>query len=384
MSPADDLPAEPAIGLLPALIVGAGPAGLATAACLKRRGVEALVLEAGPALAHAWRHHDERLRLHTVKRGSGLPGLRFDRSVPRYPARADVVAYLEAYAARFGITPHTGEVVRRVAARDGAFAVETARASYRARAVVVAAGTNRVANSARLPEQEAFTGTVLHSGQYRTGVPFAGQRVLVVGAGNSGAEIALDLTEHGAHPTLAVRSPVNVVPREFLGLPTQVASIALRRAPVGLADGIGRLASRIAFGDLTRHGLPRPAEGPISAVEKRRRIPIIDVGTVAAIKRGAIAIKPGVARLTATGAVFADGSAADFDVVILATGFQPALAEFVAIPEALDQAGYPRDWRGDAFPNLFFVGYEIPASGQLREIARQARVVAAAIAGSGA
>ena len=163
-----------------------------------------------------------------------------------------------------------------------------------------------------------------------------------------GAEIALDLAERGAKPTLAVRAPVNVVPRDLLGMPIQLTSIRLRNAPLKLADGIGRLASRLAFGNLARLGLPRPAKGPISAIKQRQRIPLIDVGTIAAIRRGEIAVKPGVARLTETGAVFADDSVAELDAVVLATGFRTALEEFVAIPGVLDDSGSPRDWRAGA------------------------------------
>ena len=374
---ADSTPAVP----LPAVVVGAGPAGLASAACLKRRGVEPLVLEAGPALGHAWRHHYDRLRLHTVKQQSHLPGLRFDPALPHYPARADVVAYLEAYAARFGLVARTGEAVRRVRAQGDALVVETARGSYRARAVVMATGYNRVANPERLPGQDQFRGAVVHSAAYRSGAPFAGQRVLVVGAGNTGAEIALDLAERGAEPTLAIRTPVNVVPRDFLGMPTQLTSIRLRWAPLRLADAIGRLVGRLAFGDLRRYGLARPALGPLTSIKRRRRIPLIDVGTIAAIKRGAIAVKPAVERLTATGAAFADGSTADFAAAVLATGYRPGLAEIVDVPGALDAEGLPADGVGGGLAqSLYFVGYDVVSTGMLREIARQAEAVAAAIA----
>jgi len=369
---------------LPAVIVGAGPAGLAAAACLKQRGVEALVLEGGPSLASSWRRHYDRLRLHTVKQQSQLPGFGFARSLPRYPSRADVVAYLESYAAHFGVAPRTGEPVRRVSAdaEGGAFVVETAQAVYRARAVVVAAGLNRAANPERLAEQERFRGTLLHAAAYRNGDAFVGRRVLVVGAGNTGAEIALDLAERGAKPTLALRSPVNVVPRDFLGMPTQLTSIRMRRLPLWLKDAIGRLVSWLAFGNLARYGFGRPRLGPLSAIALHGRIPLIDVGTVAAIKRGEIAVKPAVARFTETGAVFADGSTGEFDAAVLATGYRPALGDFLAVPGVLDDAGCPRDWKGGgACPNLFFVGYHQPATGLLRQIAIEARAVAAAIAG---
>ncbi len=384
MSAASEASGAPVPAPVPVLIVGAGPAGLATAACLKQRGVDALVLESGPSLATAWRGHYDRLHLHTVKQQSHLPGLPFDEALPRYVSRADFLAYLESYAARFSIAPRTDEAVRRVRAADGGFVIESARATYRARAVVVASGYSRVPNPERLPDQERFRGTLVHSAAYRSGEAFVGQQVLVVGAGNTGAEIALDLCERGAHATLAVRGPVNVVPRELLGMPIQLTSIRLRNAPLKLADGIGRLAGRLAFGNLARLGFPRPPLGPISAIRLQRRIPLIDVGTIAAIKRGAIAVKPGVSRLTETGALFADDSAAAFDAVVLATGFRAALGDFVDVAGALADDGTPRDWRGgESCSNLFFVGYEIVPTGHLRQIALRAEAVAAAITSSG-
>ena len=366
--------------LLPALIVGAGPAGLATAACLKQRGIEPLVLEAGASLANSWRHHYERLRLHTVKQQSHLPGVPFAKELARYPARAEVIAYLEAYAARYAIVPRTAEAVRRVSAADDGFVVESARTVYRSRVVVMASGLNRVPNPDRLPGQERFRGTLIHSRDYRNPDRFLDQRVLVVGAGNTGAEIALDLAEHGARPTMALRSPVNIVPRDFLGIPTQLTSIRIRRLPIKLADAAARLMSRLAFGDLARYGLERPRLGPLTAFKLHRRVPLIDVGTIAAVKRGDILVKPAVARFTETGALFADGGAEEFDAVVLATGYRPALQDVVAVPGVLDDEGYPRDWKGGAHPGLFFVGYQQPSTGLLREIAIEAEAVAAAIA----
>jgi indole-3-pyruvate monooxygenase len=362
---------------LPALIVGAGPAGLATAACLKRRGVDALVLEAGPTLAESWRNHYERLHLHTVKQQSALPGMPFAEALPRYPSRADVVEYLESYAARFGIAPHTGEAVRRVRADGDGFVVESARTTYRARAVVIAVGLNRVPNADRFPDQDRFHGAVIHSRDYRNAERFAGQRVLVIGAGNTGAEIALDLADGGARPTLALRSPVNIVPRDFLGMPTQLTSIRIYWLPLWLRDAIGRFVSWLAFGRLARYGFARPALGPLSSIELRGRVPVIDVGTIAAIKRGAIAVKPAVTRFTETGAAFADGSESELDAAILATGYRPALGDIVDVPDVVGDDGAPRDC---ASPGLYFVGYRQPATGLLRQIAIEAEAVAAAIA----
>jgi cation diffusion facilitator CzcD-associated flavoprotein CzcO len=204
--------------------------------------------------------------------------------------------------------------------------------------------------------------------------------VLVVGAGNTGAEIALDLHEHGAKPTLAVRSPVNILPRDFLGMPTQLTSIRMSRAPLKLVDSLGRAVSWLAFGDLTRYGFGRPELGPISAIRMRQRIPLLDIGTIDAVKRGAIAVKPGVTHFTARGAAFGDGSEETFDAAILATGYRPALAEILDVPEVLDERGYPRDWKASgAAEGLYFVGYRNVPTGLLREIGLEAEAVAASV-----
>jgi cation diffusion facilitator CzcD-associated flavoprotein CzcO len=361
-----------------AVVIGAGPAGLASAAGLRRAGASVTVLEAGASVGTSWRGHYERLHLHTVKRHSGLPGLPFPAEVGRYPARADVLAYLETYAAHFGIAPRTGAPVRRVRPlAAGGFEVESAAGAHRADVVVVATGLCRVPNADELPGQSRFRGPVSHARGYRDGAAFAGQRVLVVGAGNTGAEIALDLALHGAKPTLSIRTPVNVVPRDFLGLPMQVTAIRLARLPIAARDRIGRIVRWLAFGNLARYGLLRPAKGPISSIAERGRIPILDVGTIAAIKRGDITVKPAVAALTETGASFADGSELAFDAVILATGYRSGLAEIVDVPGVLDDDGIPKDWRGGgACPGLYFVGFASVATGLLREIALAAEVAA--------
>ena len=124
-------------------------------------------------------------------------------------------------------------------------------------------------------------------------------RVLVVGIGNTGAEIALDLVENGADPTISVRNPVVVVPRDFRGLPTQVTGIWLRRfrIPAPVRDWLGRSMSRRAFGDLSPYGLRRAEYGPVTLIERYGRLPVVDIGTIAAIKAGQIAIAPDLAAL---------------------------------------------------------------------------------------
>jgi cation diffusion facilitator CzcD-associated flavoprotein CzcO len=358
------------------IVIGAGPAGLATAACLKLRGLDPVVLEASPAIGHSWRNHYDRLHLHTAKRHSHLPGLAFAKEVPRYPSRDAVIAYLESYAAHFGIVPHTNARVRRVRMAEVGFEVRTDTTIYRARSVVIATGNNRVPNPDRLPRQELFRGPIIHSSGYRNAEPYAGQRVLVVGAGNSGAEIALDLADGGATPTMAVRSPVHVVPRQLGPVPIQSIALRLRTSPPKVGDRMARIVSQLAFGNLGRIGLPEPAAGLMSTIQARRRLPIIDVGTIAAIKRGRISVKPAVEGFTRTGAVFADGSSETFDAAILATGYDAALPELVGVPGSINDAGRPYAWQSPGMPKLFFVGYDVVASGVLREIGIRAQSVA--------
>jgi indole-3-pyruvate monooxygenase len=361
------------------LIIGAGAAGLAAAACLGRRGRSSLVLEGASAVGASWRARYRRLHLHTVKEHSALPGLPFPRSVPRYPSRLEVVVYLETYAASHHIQSRLGVAARRVRPAAGGFEVETDGGLFRARHLVVATGLSRRPRLPRFPGQESFRGEVLHSSGYVSPEAFGGRRVLVVGFGNSGAEIALDLAEHGATVAVAVRGGVNVMPRDFLGVPTNVTALLLAGVPARLQDGIGRLVSRLAFGDLTRHGLRRHALGPASQIARDHRIPVLDVGTIAAIRRGQIEVVPQVADLRPGGARCVDGRELEVDAIVMATGYDPGLDELLA-PELLPAGGYPPAVAAPT-PGLFFVGFHSPASGLLREIGREAEHVAAAVAG---
>ena len=195
------------------LIVGAGPAGLAMAACLQRRGIPFVLVEAGSGVGASWRNHYHRLCLHTVKAHSALAGLPFPADVPRYPSRTQVIAYLERYAAHFGIAPRVNERLERAqpaaasGATDGWWDVRTSSGSYRALHLVMATGLNRSPVRPTWPGEAHCRGIVLHSADYRTGAPFSGRRAVVVGMGNTGAEIALDLHEHGARVTHVVRHP---------------------------------------------------------------------------------------------------------------------------------------------------------------------------------
>jgi indole-3-pyruvate monooxygenase len=369
------------------LIIGAGPAGLAVAGSLVQRGVTPLVLEQADAVASSWRKHYERLHLHTVKHLSALPGVPFPDAYPRYVPRQAVVDYLADYAQRHRIAPRLGEEVVAVTRTDGGWQVATSAGThpgtqYRARHVVLATGANCEPRLPPITGQAQYRGRVLHSRDYRNAKPFAGQRVLVVGMGNTGAEIALDLTEQGVQTALSVRSPVNIVHREVLGRPTQQTSILLAKLPAAWGDAIATLFRNLTVGDLSRWGLQTAAISPLRQLREHGKTPVIDVGTLARIKRGEIKVHPGIEGFTADGLRFVDGSEHAFDAVILATGYAPTIQRlFPGLALALDRHGAPADVVGQgALAGVFFVGFDIrQPGGVLRTIHAQALRVADAL-----
>ena len=274
----------------PVLVIGAGPAGLAVAASLGRRGIRAVVLERADDVGASWRRHYERLHLHTTRRWSGLPGYPIPRRFGRWVARADVVDYLEQYAAHHGIEVRTGVAVTRIArAGDGEWVVEAASGeSFTAPTVVVATGYNHTPVPPRWPGVERFPGELVHASSYRNAAPYRGKDVLVVGAGNTGAEIAVDLTEGGASRVrLAIRTVPHIVKRSNLGWPAQGTGILVRHLPVPVVDRIASVTARLEVPDLSAYGLPRPTTGLYSRVMEGS-VPLQDVGLIAGVQAGRI------------------------------------------------------------------------------------------------
>jgi cation diffusion facilitator CzcD-associated flavoprotein CzcO len=364
------------------VIVGAGPAGLAVATCLERAGVPCLVLERSTAVASAWHRHYDRLQLHTDKSHSELPFAPFPQNYPRYPSRTDLIAYLEDYAGRLRSEIRLGQEVRSVGRADGVWEIRTATRTYQAPTAVIATGYNREPYVPAWPDRDRFRGTMLHSSRYQSGEQFVNQEVLVVGFGNSGGEIAMDLAEHGARVSMAVRGPVNVVPRELFGIPILSIGVLQSKLPPRVADAISRPILRATIGDLGPLGLRRSEHGTMTRIRRDARIPLIDVGTIDLIRRGRITIRPGIERFTWDGVVFTDGCRRRFDVVVLATGYRPRVDTFLRNASAvLDPDGAPlMSGRETPIPGLYFCGYRVSPTGMLREIGREAGRIASAIA----
>jgi cation diffusion facilitator CzcD-associated flavoprotein CzcO len=353
-----------------AVIIGAGPAGLAAAQRLNASGLSSLILEKAEAVGAVWRRHYDRLHLHTPRIHSALPGLAIPSAYGRYPSRAQFVDYLESYAGKFNLKPTFNAAVSAVR-RDGeAWRVEAGENSARSSIVVVATGWADFPNTPRWPGMEDFQGSIVHSSIYRNSAPYVGKRVLVVGFGNSGAEIALDLCEAGADVTLSVRSPVRVLPRDLLGIPILSFAIAQRFLPARVADALNAPIVRVAVGSIDKLGLKTATKGPMQMIEEDGRIPVLDIGAVKKIREGKIKVRGAIERFAPSGVRFVAGETAPFDAVILATGFKPDLRAL--LPDAhgvLDANGRPLvSDQPTAQPGLYFVGAIASPTGQLRQI----------------
>jgi cation diffusion facilitator CzcD-associated flavoprotein CzcO len=368
----------------PVLVAGAGPAGLATAALLRRRGIEPLVLDRAEELAAAWRSRYDRLHLHTIRWLSQLPGHPMPRSLGRWVSRDDFVAHLEEYAARQGLKPELGTELRRLDRGDGAWRATTSRGELDARTVVLATGFCNEPFVPPWPGRESFRRELVHSHDYRNPAPYAGRDVLVVGSGNSAAEIALDLAEGGAaRVRIAVRTPPNIVRRDTFGFPSQLLGIALRRAPEPVLNRVGAALRRLTIPDLRGYGLPAPPGDGYSQFVRTGTVPILDVGFVAAVRERRIEVVAAVEACEGDEVVLADGGRLAPDAVVAATGFRPALEPVVGHLGILDAHGVPLVHGAQEHPRapgLHFVGLSIQLSGLLREIAREAAEVAGAIA----
>jgi NADPH-dependent glutamate synthase beta subunit-like oxidoreductase len=369
----------------PVILIGAGPAGLAVSACLCDIGIDHALLEREAHVGAMWRRHYDRLHLHTIKEYSALPGMPWPATAPRYPSRAQVVEYLDGYAAQRAGHVETECTVHRVVAPnadDAHFRLDTSGGTRRARAVVVACGYNHTPRLPSFPGLDTFAGRILTAREYTNPTPFAGQRVLVVGCGNSGAEIALDLAEQHVDVSMVVRGPMHVLPRDLLGRPSQKTAVALSRFSIDTRDRLIVPMLRIAVGDLSRYGIVRPKEGPIRLFADQGRVPMLDIGTIAMIKAGRITVVPGVVSVGERSVRFAHGSTRPFDAMICATGYRTGLDTLVdGFADFSDARGRPRHFADETdVPGLHFVGYRNPPTGALREIALEAPRVARAIA----
>ncbi len=362
------------------IIIGAGPAGLACAAALRARGRSSVVIEKEHTLAASWHRHYDRLRLHTHKMHSALPGMPMPRSFPKYPSRLQIIEYLEVYSSSHDIEVRFG-VRATTISKEKVWTVDSSDGAFQARNVIVATGLANMPIRPNWAGQELFTGKLLHSSEFRNAAALDARRVLVVGFGNSAGEIALECAEAGLDVGMSVRGPVNVVPLELFGLTTATIAIAQRFFPSRLVDALNAPILRLRFGDLTSFGLQRAKKGPLTTIMERARTPLINIGTVERIRSGDIRVFTGISGTDGRRVLFEDGRSEVFDAIVLATGYRPALDTL--LPDFRRRfGGADAPARGQLQPaadGLYFCGFNAVATGLLREVGKEARKIAASI-----
>ncbi|MBM0275167.1 flavin-containing monooxygenase [Micromonospora tarensis] len=342
----------------PVVIVGGGQSGLAAAHAALSAGLRPVVLEAGTAPVGSWPDYYDSLTLFSPARYSSLPGMAFDGGDPdRYPTRDEVAAYLRRYSASIDAEIRTGTRVTAVHPRPGGgYLVQTDGGDEIAAAGIVAAsGSFGNPYLPVLPGKDAYVGEVRHVAHYRRPEPYAGKRVLVVGAGNSALQVAYELAPH-ARVTLATRAPIQFMPQRVRG----------RDLHHWLRVTGADLLSRAVLTRLVRHAA------------------VLDTGVYRdAITAGLLARREMFTAFTADGVIWADGTHEALDAVIFATGYRPHL-DYLAPLGTLDD-GMPRHVAGVSTTHrgLVYLGLEFQrsfSSNTLRGVGRDAAHVVAALA----
>ncbi|CAE5956495.1 unnamed protein product [Arabidopsis arenosa] len=351
------------------VIVGAGPSGLATAACLRDQGVPFVVVERSDCIASLWQKRTyDRLKLHLPKKFCQLPKMPFPDHYPEYPTKRQFVDYLESYANRFEIKPEFNKSVEsaRFDETSGLWRVRTTSAGeemeYICRWLVVATGENaeRVVPEINGLKTE-FNGEVIHACEYKSGDKFRGKRVLVVGCGNSGMEVSLDLANHNAITSMVVRSSVHVLPREIMGISTFGISVMMMKwLPLWLVDKLLLILSWLVLGSLSKYGLKRPDIGPMELKSMTGKTPVLDIGALEKIKSGDVEIVPAIKRFSRHHVELVDGQKLDIDAVVLATGYRSNVPSWLQESEFFSKNGFPKSpfpnaWKGKS--GLYAAGF---------------------------
>ncbi|KAL2318116.1 hypothetical protein Fmac_031992 [Flemingia macrophylla] len=346
------------------IIVGAGPSGLAVAACLSEHKVPFVILERSNCIASLWQNKTyDRLKLHLPKHFCELPLKGFPNTFPKYPSKYQFISYMESYAEHFNIHPKFNQMVQCAEFDKGSklWVVRTLEFEYVSHWLVVATGENAEPFVPKIPGMGLFRGPIAHTSVYKSGSGYASQRVLVIGCGNSGMEVSLDLCRHHATPYMVARNTVHVLPREMFGFSTFGIAMTLHKwLPLKLVDKILLLATNFILGNTNHYGIKRPKTGPIELKLVTGKTPVLDVGQLAQIKCGNIKVMEGVKEITRHGAKFVNGQEKEFDAIILATGYKSNVPTWLKgcdffTEDGMPKTPFPNGWKGD--DGLYTVGF---------------------------
>jgi len=362
-----------------AVVIGAGPAGLAVARELKHQhGIETLVIDRAPAPAISWRTRYDNFRLNTTGFLSHLPGQRIPLTAGRWPTREDMVCYFDNYVRRQNITLELGCEVTGVYRAERGWRLDTSSGEIQTRAIVLATGNYRTPTIPPWPGLSSFKGELVHSGSFSNAWPFRDRDVLVVGAGNSAADIAVQLADNGARRIwLAVRTPPHLVRRSLGPIPSDIFLELSARVPASKIDPIIKFSERLMWGDLTAHGFNQPPLGLKATVEQTGRIPTLADGLIHAVRAGRVEVVAAVEAIEPHRVILGDGTGIPPAVIIAATGFSVDLEGLVGHLGVLDNRNKPRGgFASHIGDGMFAIGYGIPPNGPLRAIRRAATPLA--------
>ncbi len=364
------------------LVAGASISGLALAASLQRQHLEYIIIEKQSEVGAPWHNHYERLHLHTNKRVSNLPYKKFGKSIPRYPSRLQVIEYLNDYQKQFNINPVFNTEATSINKEGDYWITETNKETFQSKYLIMATGPFSKPKPVNFKGMETFTGSIIHSSKYKTGKDFKGRKVLVVGFGNSACEIAIDLYEQGAIPSMSVRSPVNIIPRDISGIPILEVSLLMSRLPSRVADAVTKPLMRLLLGDITKLGLKKLPYGPFEEIQKDQHTPVLDIGTIKHIRKGHIPVYGDIDHIKDKTIYFSENRQADFDAIVAAIGYYRDYAEIIHVDknrfEDLKVSVNKQKYFGK--DGLYFCGFWIAPTGQIREIALDAKKIARDIA----
>ncbi|MGW0392122.1 flavin-containing monooxygenase [Streptomyces sp. NPDC003042] len=379
-------------------VIGAGLSGLATAHALSVRGIDFVCLESAPDVGGIWRRPGagergpayQSLHLNTAKQLTGYADFPMPSELPLYPGHRDVAAYLRSFAEWAGLLPRI-ELRTEVASvrqdGDGAWTVTSRDARGEARRrrfeqVIVASGHN---TEAALPHplppgSDSFTGTILHSMDYRDGSDFAGQRVVVVGLGASAVDIAADLSRHAARTVLSVRRGLHIVPKQLFGMSVDLIADAPWWNEMSFPEQrrFVEQALLVARGRLSDYGLPEPDHPVFSSA-----VTISDE-ILSRIRHGAVIPRPAIDSLDGSRVCFTDGTTVEADAIVYCTGFRMAFPFLPAGCPAGPRQGAVELYKRMVAPDrtgLYFVGLIRPVGSITRLVEAQSRWVARIVAG---
>ena len=378
--------ADQPVTIEPAIVVGAGAAGLAVAHALMNAGVPTAILEKESRLAEPWHRRHRQLHLNTHRDLSSLPGLAYPPGTPAFPHRTVVISHMNDFREENRLPVQFGVAVEEITFKGDHWAVLTSAGLRLARHVVIATGRDRQPFIPEWKGMKGFAGRIIHAADFGDAQDYAGKKVLVVGAGNSGFDALNHLAGiDTAAIWLSARNGPAILPKRIGKIAVHRLSPFMAHLPLRAADALMAATQRLVFGDLTKFGMPPAPSGGASRLTSDYIAIAADDGAVSAIKAGKITVVPAIRDFIRDGVILANGNLIHPDIVIAATGYRTGLEPMVGKLGVLDGKGVPLFNGGQADPNLpglWFTGMRPSIRGCFANAGIMAKAIAKRIAGS--